>query len=34
MEGLVDAALANPWATLDTVLEGPLHPGGREATEA
>jgi len=34
MEGLVDAALANPWATLDTVLDGPLHPGGREASEA
>lgn len=34
MEGLVDAALANPWATLDRVLDGPLHPGGREATAA
>jgi len=34
MEGLLDAALANPWATLDTVLDGPLHPGGREATDA
>lgn len=33
MEGLLDAALANPWTTLDTVLDGPLHPGGTEATE-
>lgn len=34
MRGLIDAALANPWTTLDTVLEGPLHPGGHEATDA
>lgn len=32
MNGLLDAALANPWGTLDTVLDGPLHPGGRAAT--
>lgn len=32
MNGLVDAALANPWTTLDTLLDGPLHPGGTEAT--
>jgi len=32
MNGLVDTALANPWSTLDTVLEGPLHPGGTDAT--
>lgn len=32
MEGLLDAALANPWGTLDSVLDGPLHPGGTEAT--
>ena len=32
MEGVLDAALANPWGTLDTVLDGPLHPGGTEAT--
>lgn len=32
MEGLLDAALANPWGTLDTILDGPLHPGGTEAT--
>lgn len=33
MNGLLDAALANPWGTLETVLDGPLHPGGTEATE-
>ena len=32
MDGLLDAALANPWETLDTVVDGPLHPGGTEAT--
>ena len=32
MNGLVDAALTNPWTTLDTMLDGPLHPGGTEAT--
>lgn len=32
MQGLLDAALANPWSTLDTMLDGPLHPGGTEAT--
>lgn len=32
MNGLVDAALSNPWSTLDTVLDGPLHPGGTDAT--
>lgn len=32
MAGLLEAALANPWRTLDTVLDGPLHPGGTEAT--
>jgi len=32
MTGPLDAALANPWATLDTLLDGPLHPGGTEAT--
>jgi len=29
---LLDAAMANPWAALRTVLDGPLHPGGTEAT--
>jgi len=33
MNGLLDAALADPWGTLETVLDGPLHPGGTEATE-
>jgi len=33
MAGLLDAALANPWVTLDAMLEGPLHPGGTAATE-
>lgn len=32
MAGLLDAMLANPWATLSALVEGPLHPGGREAT--
>jgi SAM-dependent methyltransferase len=32
MDGLLDAALANPWGTLGTVLDGPLHPGGTAAT--
>lgn len=34
MQGLLETAMANPWATLDRVLDGPLHPGGRESTEA
>lgn len=34
MQGLLESAVANPWATLRTVLDGPLHPGGREATAA
>jgi len=33
MQGMLETALANPWETLRTVLDGPLHPGGREATE-
>ena len=33
MKGMLETALANPWNTLRTVLDGPLHPGGREATE-
>lgn len=32
MQSLLDAALSNPWGTLDAMLDGPLHPGGREAT--
>lgn len=33
MKGMLETALSNPWDTLRTVLDGPLHPGGREATE-
>jgi SAM-dependent methyltransferase len=33
MQGMLETALANPWGTLRGVLDGPLHPGGREATE-
>lgn len=32
MRGLLESAAADPWGTLDTVLDGPLHPGGLEAT--
>jgi len=34
MQGLLETALANPWAALESVLDGPLHPGGEEGTEA
>lgn len=34
MQRLLEKALANPWAALDYVIDGPLHPGGRESTEA
>lgn len=34
MNGMLETALANPWEMLRTVLDGPLHPGGRETTEA
>jgi len=30
----LDAALADPWETMDSMVDGPLHPGGRAATEA
>ena len=33
MGNLLERALANPWAALDYVIDGPLHPGGRESTE-
>jgi len=33
MQALLDAALANPWATLDRLIDGPLHPGGEAATQ-
>jgi len=32
MSTLLDAMLANPWSTLDAMVDGPLHPGGRDAT--
>lgn len=32
MQWLLDRALADPWAALEFVLDGPLHPGGREST--
>lgn len=28
----LEFALENPWPVLETVLDGPLHPGGHEAT--
>lgn len=34
MQSLLDVALSDPWGTLDAMLDGPLHPGGREATAA
>jgi ubiquinone/menaquinone biosynthesis C-methylase UbiE len=34
MQGLLESAMANPWTTLRTVLDGPLHPGGTNATDA
>lgn len=33
MQGLLETALANPWAALDYVLDSSLHPGGRDSTE-
>jgi SAM-dependent methyltransferase len=33
MNGLIDNAVSNPWSTLETILDGPIHPGGTEATE-
>lgn len=32
MQRLLSAAVENPWGALDTILDGPLHPGGRRAT--
>lgn len=34
MQGFVTALSADPWGTVDAVVDGPLHPGGREATDA
>lgn len=28
----LEALLSNPWRMLEVVLDGPLHPGGRDAT--
>lgn len=33
MSSPVRALLENPWGTLDRLVEGPLHPGGADATE-
>jgi SAM-dependent methyltransferase len=30
---LLTAALSDPWSALDQLLDGPLHPGGTEATD-
>ncbi len=30
----IDAALSDPWGTMDSFVQGPLHPGGRAATNA
>jgi arsenite methyltransferase len=29
----LESLLGDPWRLLETALDGPLHPGGREATE-
>lgn len=34
MQGMLETAVENPWATLEYVLDGPLHPGGTESTAA
>ena len=34
MQGLLEQALTDPWGAMDLVLDGPLHPGGTESTEA
>ena len=33
MASPVGRLIANPWGTLSTLVEGPLHPGGAAATE-
>jgi SAM-dependent methyltransferase len=33
IDGLLERALSDPWRVLDMTLDGPLHPGGNEATE-
>jgi SAM-dependent methyltransferase len=32
--GPLDALLTDPWRAFDALLDGPLHPGGHEATAA
>lgn len=34
MQCMLESAVANPWGALRVILDGPLHPGGRAATEA
>lgn len=34
MQGMLETVLSNPWGTLESVLDGPLHPGGTESTAA
>lgn len=34
MPNPLEAMLSDPWRTLELVLDGPLHPGGGDATEA
>lgn len=34
MQSMLETAIKNPWATLEYVLDGPLHPGGTESTAA
>lgn len=33
VQGLLESALADPWATMGLFVDGPLHPGGKAATE-
>ena len=30
----LEAAISDPWGTMSVILDGPLHPGGRDATAA
>lgn len=34
MQRMLESAIANPWGALRVVVDGPLHPGGVDATEA
>lgn len=33
MQGLLSVTRQNPWTAMETLLDGPLHPGGTEATQ-